>query len=552
MALRCVGVGRIRWQTLAGAVGVLASLATTTSAEARHAHHGRHGHLKSRPHVSRSGGYEPPYAAMVVDANSGRTMYAVNEDESRHPASVTKVMTLYLLFEQLERGTLSLNSELDVSARAASQAPSKLGLRPGDTIKVEDAIKAIVTKSANDVAVVIAENVGGSEPDFAEKMTRKARQLGMAGTVYRNASGLPNPEQITTAHDLTILARAIQDKFPRLYKYFGTRVFYYAGRPIPNHNHLLGRVEGVDGIKTGFTNASGFNLMTSARMEGRHVVGVVLGGRSAASRDNIMAGLIRTNLAKATVGRTTRVVDADMESPALAFQRKDVDENDAADEPGDAKPARPAARPVELVRPAVASAANAAATTTPSSTRGSTPKDMQLASGPSRRIEIRGAVAQRPCCVGHARAAGKARQLRARGNDRLHQDGRHPPEARGERQARIGHSLGDPARRRAGRASGARNSRRRQIALRSRSREGPALHREGGAWQLDAVAGAVLGVQRSGRRRGRLQVPQTQRVRVFRDPQLTVWCLSSPTKVGQPRRVWSISDVGSAERPSPG
>ena len=161
---------------------------------------------------------------MVVDAKTGRTLHAENEDALRHPASVTKVMTLYLLFEQLERGRISLATPLRVSANAAAQAPSKLGLEAGETIEVEDAIQALVTKSANDVAVVVAEHLGGSEEAFAAEMTRKARALGMSRTVYRNASGLPDPEQLTTARDLTVLARAVQDRFPRYYRYFQTRV----------------------------------------------------------------------------------------------------------------------------------------------------------------------------------------------------------------------------------------------------------------------------------------------------------------------------------------
>ena len=292
--LGCVGVGRVGIALLAGFVGFSATVATSTDAEARRS--------KRQKRVQAGQVYSPPYAAMVVDANTGRTMHAVNEDALRHPASVTKVMTLYMVFEQLQRGRLKLDSEFTVSRRASAMAPSKLGLRPGGTIEVEDAIKALVTRSANDVAATIAENLAGSEDAFAARMTKKARSLGMTRTVFRNASGLPNPEQVTTARDLTILARAVQEKFPRYYKYFQTRSFAWKGQTIGNHNRLLGKVEGVDGIKTGFTNASGFNLMTNARYEGRHVVGIVLGGRSGRIRDNIMANLIRTNLAKASTG----------------------------------------------------------------------------------------------------------------------------------------------------------------------------------------------------------------------------------------------------------
>ncbi|WP_133768936.1 D-alanyl-D-alanine carboxypeptidase [Enterovirga rhinocerotis] len=294
---------------------MVASLVCTTEADAR-----RNKPRRAPAKVAKAAPYSPPYAAMVVDANTGRTLHAVNENALRHPASVTKVMTLYLLFEQLQRGRLKLDSELKISRRAASMAPSKLGLRPGSTIAVEDAIKALITRSANDIACAIGENLAGSEEAFAARMTRKARSLGMTRTVFRNASGLPNPDQVTTARDLTILARAVQEKFPRYYRYFQTRVFEYAGQRIGNHNRLLGRVEGVDGIKTGFTNASGFNLMTSARQDGRHVVAIVLGGRSGASRDNIMAGLIRTNMARAaTSGR----------SSVFASLQQDDDDDDA-------------------------------------------------------------------------------------------------------------------------------------------------------------------------------------------------------------------------------
>jgi D-alanyl-D-alanine carboxypeptidase len=296
---------------------------------------------------------------MIVDANTGKTMYAVDVDAPRHPASITKVMTLYMLFEQLERGTISLDTEFRVSSHAASQSPSKLGIRPGGTISVEDAIKAVVTKSANDIAVTIAENVGGSEEEFAERMTRKARQLGMTGTVYRNASGLPNPAQITTARDLTILARAIQERFPKYYRYFQTRSFAFNGQTIGNHNHLLGRVEGVDGIKTGFTNASGFNLMTSARLDGRHVIGIVLGGRSVASRDQQMTALIRANLPRAYAGAPSSSVlaDAGAERASEPARTKVADiETTATIRPGRMPEA-------SAMRPAVAAAPGGSATT---------------------------------------------------------------------------------------------------------------------------------------------------------------------------------------------
>ena len=321
----------------------------------------------------RHSGYSPPYAAMVVDVKSGRTLHAVNEDALRHPASVTKVMTLYLLFEQLERGRFQMDTPLRVSAFAASRAPSKIGFDPGETIEVEDAAKALITKSANDVATAIGENIAGSEEAFAVMMTRKARSLGMNRTVFKNASGLPDPEQVTTARDLTILARAIQERFPRYYPMFSTRNFNFAGSNYRNHNKLLGRVEGVDGIKTGYTRASGFNLMTSARADGRHVVSIVLGGRSGASRDNIMAGLVAAHLPRAATGARTApmvaeaaaerprqvVAEAPAPVPARALALVQPVRTDAA-QAAPTPPARPqtrGVRPLELsaIRPVTAS-----------------------------------------------------------------------------------------------------------------------------------------------------------------------------------------------------
>ena len=245
---------------------------------------------------------------MVVDANTGKTLYARDENELRHPASITKVMTLYLLFEQLESGRMQLDSEIRISAHAHSQAPSKLGLGIGKTISVEDAIKAIVTKSANDIAVAVAESIGGDEDRFATLMTSKAHALGMSRTVYVNASGLPDNDQVTTAKDLTLLGRAIQDHFPKYYRYFSTHNFNYAGQNMRNHNHLLGRIDGMDGIKTGYTRASGFNLLTSVKRDGRRIVSVVLGGASGRSRDQIMAGLIEKHIDDGSTTRTAAMI----------------------------------------------------------------------------------------------------------------------------------------------------------------------------------------------------------------------------------------------------
>jgi D-alanyl-D-alanine carboxypeptidase len=323
---------------------------TTDTADARryrHRHYARHHHH----HVARES-YSPASSSIIVDGNSGATLSASNPDASRHPASLTKIMTLYLLFERLDAGKMKLDTEMEVSEHASEQAPTKLGLRPGQTIRVEDAIKGLVTRSANDAAVVIAEAIAGDEADFAKLMTRKARSLGMAKTVYRNASGLPDDSQVTTARDQSTLGRAIQDRFPRYYRYFSTTTFNYHGQSIRNHNRLLGNVEGVDGIKTGYTRASGFNLVTSMRRGNRHLVGVVMGGRSGSSRDATMRSLLAENLEKAATKRTvaaiternaedtnTEVAEAETESrPAQAA----VQVASAAAEPV-AAPARSAA-----------------------------------------------------------------------------------------------------------------------------------------------------------------------------------------------------------------
>jgi D-alanyl-D-alanine carboxypeptidase len=226
-------------------------------------------------------------------------------------------MTLYLLFERLDAGKIKLDTPLRVSEHASDQDPTKLDLKPGQTIPVEDAIKGVVTRSANDAAVVIAESIGGSEDEFAKLMTQKAHALGMSRTTYVNASGLPDDDQITTARDQALLGRAIQDRFPSYYKYFSLPAFVYHGVAIRNHDHLLGQVEGVDGIKTGFTRASGFNLVTSLHRDGRYVVAVVLGGRSSFQRDAHMRELIGAHIKEASLQRT---------APAIAEQAAPRDE----------------------------------------------------------------------------------------------------------------------------------------------------------------------------------------------------------------------------------
>ncbi|MFZ0765494.1 serine hydrolase [Bradyrhizobium sp.] len=301
VASRLLRVGFFGFAAVAAAV-----VFTTDIAEARHYRHSYHHvrHYRSESHDD----YSPAFSEIIVDANSGATLASNSPDGSRHPASLTKIMTLYLLFERLDAGKIKLDTELPVSEHASEQDPTKLGLLPGQTIRVDDAIKGLVTRSANDAAVVIAEALGGSESEFARQMTRKAHLLGMSKTIYLNASGLPDDGQVTTARDQATLGRAIQDRFPRYYRYFSTAEFTFRGHSIANHNHLLGSVEGVDGIKTGYTRSSGFNLVTSMRRGNRHLVGVVMGGRSGGSRDAIMRNLLAENLEKASTRRTVAAI----------------------------------------------------------------------------------------------------------------------------------------------------------------------------------------------------------------------------------------------------
>ena len=299
------------------------TISQPASAHRHHAHRGRvaFAHAIGHDHVarpvavhSRPGGYVPPFAAYAVDGNSGRVLHAQDENALRHPASITKVMTLYLLFERLEHGQLSLDDRLEVSEHAAAQAPTKLGLRPGSTIRIEDAIKSIVTKSANDMAVAVAERIGGDEQSFAQMMTRKAHALGMSRSNFVNASGLPDDMQLTTAHDLAILGRAIHDRYPRYFHFFSTPSFRYAGQFMPNHNHLMEQVEGMDGIKTGYTRSSGFNLLSSVSRDGHWLVSVVLGGRTRLGRDHIMADIIAAEIDKCATQRTAPMI---AENPLL-------------------------------------------------------------------------------------------------------------------------------------------------------------------------------------------------------------------------------------------
>ncbi len=290
------------------------------------------------------------YSAIVVDTQTGAVLTEKSADSIRHPASLTKIMTLYMTFEAIDRGTLSLSDRIAVSDHASSMSPSKLGLRPGQSIRVEDAIKAVVTKSANDIAVALAERLGGSERMFAASMTRKARALGMSRTTFRNASGLPDPQQVTTARDMAKLAMAMLRDFPHRYHYFGIRNFEYNGSVMTNHNRLLGQYPGLDGIKTGYINASGFNLVASAKQNGRRLVGVVFGGQSWRSRNDRMVKLLDDGFSMVANRNMPRIQEASLESdtdtadardamdvPPVPYRRPDIAADDnTTDEAEDA------------------------------------------------------------------------------------------------------------------------------------------------------------------------------------------------------------------------
>lgn len=228
----------------------------------------------------------PRYAAFVVDETTGEVLHARRADDARYPASLTKMMTLYMLFEALERGDVTMSTPLSVSRHAAGQSPSVLGVASGDTVTVETAIRALVIRSANDIAVVVGEHLAGTETAFAARMTERARELGLTRTTFRNASGLPNSRQMTTARDMARLAIALHRDFPQYFHYFRERSFVHNGRTWRSHNNLVGRVNGVDGMKTGYIRASGFNIAVSAERSGHRIVAVVMGGPTAASRDN--------------------------------------------------------------------------------------------------------------------------------------------------------------------------------------------------------------------------------------------------------------------------
>lgn len=242
-------------------------------------------------------------AAIVVDANTGRTILADAADDLRYPASLTKMMTLYIIFEEIAARRIKTTDRISFSANAAARPPSKLGLKRGETLSVDHAIRALITKSANDVATAVAEHISGTEADFASRMTQTARRLGMRRTTFRNASGLPDRSQLTTARDMARLVMGLRDRFPRRFRLFSLRSFKFKGRKYRNHNRLLGRMPGIDGVKTGYTRASGFNIATSLRRGGKYLVGVVMGQPTGRKRNALMRKLLAAALPKASRGR---------------------------------------------------------------------------------------------------------------------------------------------------------------------------------------------------------------------------------------------------------
>lgn len=282
------------------------------------------------------------FSAMTVDAHTGKVLFSQNADAPRYPASLTKVMTLYILFEELKAKRLKLNSPLKCSVHSASRPPSKLGLRAGESVTVEDAIKALVTRSANDVAATIAENISGSEKAFALRMTNTARILGMSRTSFRNASGLPDPQQVTTARDMATLGLRIQRDFPEYYHYFRITSFTYKGRVVRTHNRLIGRYAGTDGIKTGYIRASGYNLTASAARKGKRLLGVVMGGKTGAARNAYMMKMLDKYFSKASTSRVNTIAAAAGTPPGLAGRSET-----ASMEPAEStsSPPRPKSKP---------------------------------------------------------------------------------------------------------------------------------------------------------------------------------------------------------------
>jgi len=281
------------------------------------------------------------HAMFIMDANTGATLTDQDGNDHRYPASLTKMMTLYLAFEAIEQGRASMKTKIKISKTASNAAPSKLDLSPGDEITLEDAVMALITKSANDVAIAVAEHFGGTEANFAKLMTAKARELGMKSTTFQNASGLPNSNQLTTARDMTSLGVRLYDDFPRYFPLFSTRSYTYNGSNFRNHNTLMLQMPGINGIKTGYTHASGFNLVSSLQVDGKHIIGAIFGGESAGSRNAHMRVALTRAMAKASTVKTRK--------PVLVASAQ----SKAAEKKAKPAPVIAAAAPVERAAPVV-------------------------------------------------------------------------------------------------------------------------------------------------------------------------------------------------------
>ena len=264
-------------------------------------------------------------SSIMIDAETGKILSQSNADERRYPASLTKLMTLYLTFEAIDHGYLSMNDKLTVSRKAANMEPSRLGLRPGETIKVKTAVNALIVKSANDCATVLAEALADSEAEFAKKMTAKAKELGMKNTTFKNASGLPNAEQKTTARDMSLLASAMYHNFPNYYNLFAQKTYSYNGRTLYTHNHVLKKFKGADGMKTGYTHAAGFNIVTSAQRNGNRVIAVTMGHRTLNERDNKVMNMMENGL--------TRLAQNDRDTTARMYAQLNPVVSEAVAEP---------------------------------------------------------------------------------------------------------------------------------------------------------------------------------------------------------------------------
>ena len=340
------------------------------------------------------------YAAIIIDDTTGRVLHQVNADDRRYPASLTKMMTIYMAFEAIEKKRLGFDTKLKISQHAANQAPSRIGLAPGDSFTVRQAILALVTKSANDAATALGETIAGTEHAFAAQMTKRAHALGMTNTVFKNANGLPDPQQVSTARDLATLSRALRRDFPQHYHFFATREFSYKGVTIANHNRVLNQLDGADGLKTGFIRASGFNLASSASRDGRRLVGVVLGGESGAWRDARMVQLME------------QAFDNSITSPAPAM---------IASAKPPAKPAAPSARQATRAESEMDGAMRAARLTDPALAfeQGDTESAVALAAPQPRYSLPRNAGNQWAIQVGAFSREAPAQQAAAQAKNRL-------------------------------------------------------------------------------------------------------------------------------------